>query len=89
MKQFPGAGTEMEISGGESTNRADIRGVAGEDGIKARFGESIYLQVTPALIKTDHGIINHLILEAHTTRTLDATLAIEEDEFTQRQMFFA
>ena len=78
VNQFPGTGAKMEISGGESTNGADIGGVAGEDGIKTGFGEGINLQVAPALIKTDHGIINHLVLEAHTTRTLDAAFAVED-----------
>ena len=48
----------------------------------------INLQCSSALIKTDHRVIHHLVLEAHTARALDAAFAVQDRSVRQAEHVF-
>ena len=80
---LPRAGAKAEVGSGESANRANIGGVAGENRVKTGLGKGHNFERPTALVETDHGVIHNIMLEAGAAPALNAALAIEEDQFAK------
>src|SRR5512145_287443 len=85
--QLPRARLEAEVARRQGTNRADVGGVARENGIKARVREGHDLHGAPALVEAEHRVARDLILETDAARTLDAAFLVEDDQITERHGF--
>ncbi len=87
MFHLPGACSKAEVIGGQGAYRADVGGVAREDGIKTGFREGGNLKRPSAVVKTDHGVVSHLFFKADTACALDAALAVQADQLAQGIVF--
>ena len=88
LPQFPGARLETEVPGSQRTNRADVGGVARENGIKSGVRECDDLHGTSAFREVDHRVAYNFILKTDTARTLNTAFLIKDDQFAERHALF-
>src|SRR5690606_8135916 len=86
LLKLPRPRPEPEIGGGQRADRADGRRVTAELRIERRIADRPNLQATAALVERQHIVADDLIAQAGAARALDATLAVQIDQFAQRDV---
>ncbi len=84
--QLPRPRLKTKVDRGQRANGTDVGRVAAPIAVKAGIRESDDLQPAAAIVKMDNRIIDDLRLEASAAGALDTTFAVEDDQFTQRNL---
>src|SRR5207248_1289879 len=85
--QIPRARFEAVLTAGQGADRAQLDGVAGEDGIVGFAVQRGDFTVGPALDGRQRLVARDLLVESYAAVAHDAALAIEDDAVAQRKGF--
>ena len=79
--KIPRPSTESKRLGGQSADRTDLHGVAGEVRRKRFVGKREYLGSVASIDEFDQRVTGYLIAKTRAAGTQDAALAVKQDEF--------